>query len=68
VPLNSRQQYMVSLLLDEFYGKLTSTHWAKMTKNSPDTALRDIQDLIEKGILEKEPGAGRNTRYALKTK
>lgn len=63
--LNSRQQYMVSTLLDEFYGKLTSTKWAKMTKTSPDTALRDIQDLIEKGILEKEPGGGRNTTYAL---
>lgn len=63
--LNSRQQYMVSALLDEFYGKLTSTKWAKMTKSSPDTALRDIQDLIEKGILQKEPGGGRNTTYAL---
>gem|GEM_PF-849545 len=63
--LNSRQQYMVSTLLDEFYDKLTSTKWAKMTKSSPDTALRDIQDLIEKGILEKEPGGGRNTTYAL---
>ncbi|WP_183580623.1 Fic family protein [Mucilaginibacter sp. X5P1] len=65
--LNSRQQYMVSALLDEFHGKLTSTKWAKMTKSSPDTALRDIQDLIEKGILEKEPGGGRNTTYALIT-
>jgi Fic family protein len=36
-----------------------------MTKSSPDTALRDIQDLIEKGILEKEPGGGRNTAYKL---
>lgn len=64
VSLNSRQQYMVSVLLDEFYGKLTSTKWAKMTKSSPDTALRDIQDLIEKGILEKETGGGRNTAYS----
>jgi Fic family protein len=63
--LNSRQQYMVSVLLDEFFGKLTSTKWAKMTKSSQDTALRDIQDLIEKGILEKEPGGGRNTTYVL---
>jgi Fic family protein len=63
--LNSRQQYMVSVLLDEFFGKLTSTKWAKMTKSSQDTALRDIQDLIEKGILEKEPGRGRNTTYVL---
>ena len=65
--LNSRQQYMVSALLDDFHGTLTSTKWAKMTKSSPDTALRDIQDLIEKGILEKEPGGGRNTTYNLVT-
>jgi len=66
VSLNSRQQYMVSKLLEEFHGKLTSTKWAKMTKSSPDTALRDIQDLIEKGLLEKETGGGRNTAYRLK--
>lgn len=65
IALNSRQQYMVGVLLDEFFGKLTSTKWAKMTKSSQDTALRDIQDLIEKGILEKEPGGGRNTTYIL---
>jgi Fic family protein len=64
-PLNSRQQHMITILLDEFYGKLTSTKWAKMTKSSPDTALRDIQDLIEKGILEKETGGGRNTAYSI---
>jgi Fic family protein len=63
--LNSRQQLMVTALLDEFYGKLTSTKWAKMTKSSPDTALRDIQDLIEKGILEKKAGGGRNTAYSI---
>jgi len=65
IALNSRQQFMVGVLLDEFYGKLTTTKWAKMTKSSPDTALRDIQDLIEKGLLEKEPGGGRNTTYSL---
>ncbi|MES2874944.1 MAG: Fic family protein [Bacteroidota bacterium] len=64
-PLNSRQQSMLNVLLDDFFGKLTSTKWARMTKSSPDTALRDIQDLIEKGILEKEPGGGRNTTYML---
>lgn len=63
--LNSRQQYMLNILLDDFFGKLTSTKWAKMTKSSPDTALRDIQDLMEKNILEKAPGGGRNTTYDL---
>ena len=65
IALNSRQGYMVTTLLDDFFGSLTSTKWAKMTKSSPDTALRDIQDLIEKGILEKQPGGGRNTTYRL---
>jgi Fic family protein len=63
--LNSRQQFMLNVLLDGFFGNLTSSKWAKMTKSSPDTALRDIQDLMEKGILEKEPGGGRNTAYKL---
>lgn len=65
VLLNSRQQYMVTNLLDGFYGKLTSSKWAKMTKTSPDTALRDIQDLINKGMLEKDPTGGRSTSYTL---
>lgn len=63
--LNSRQQYMITSLTDDFFGKLTSSKWAKMTKSSADTALRDIQDLINKGILEKEPGGGRSTNYIL---
>jgi len=46
---------MISTLLEEFYGKLTSVKWAKMTKNSPDTALRDIQLLIERVYWQKNP-------------
>jgi len=64
-PLNSRQRQMVDKLLDGFFGNLTSSKWGKMTKSSPDTALRDIQDLINKGILIKEQGGGRSTNYAL---
>lgn len=63
--LNSRQQYMISILLDGFFGKLSSTKWAKMTKSSPDTALRDIKDLMAKGILENESSGGKNTNYTL---
>jgi Fic family protein len=63
--LNSRQRQMVDTLLDGFFGNLTSSKWAKMTKASQDTALRDIQDLIDKGILEKEAGGGRSTNYTL---
>lgn len=52
--------------MDGFTGKLTSSKWAKISKCSPDTALRDIQDLIIKGVLEKEPGGGRSTNYNLR--
>lgn len=57
---------MLNKLLDGFDGKLTSSKWAKITKTSPDTALRDIQDLISKGILQKEAQGGRSTNYELK--
>lgn len=67
VVLNERQRKMLNKLLDGFEGKLTSSKWAKITKCSPDTALRDIQDLIEKNILEKEEGGGRSTSYRIKT-
>jgi Fic family protein len=64
--LNERQHKMLNKLMDGLDGKLTSSKWAKMAKCSPDTALRDIQDLIGKGMLEKEEGGGRSTSYKLK--
>lgn len=63
--LNDRQRLMINQLLDGFFGKLTSSKWAKMSKCSSDTALRDIQDLIQKEILRKESGGGRSTNYEL---
>ena len=66
VALNERQQKMLNRLMDGFDGKLTSSKWAKIAKCSPDTALRDIQDLIEKEILEKEEGGGRSTSYRIR--
>lgn len=66
IPLNDRQIKMINKLMDGFTGKLTSSKWAKISKCSPDTALRDIQDLIIKGVLEKEPGGGRSTNYNLR--
>jgi Fic family protein len=62
---NERQQKVVSLLLDGFVGKLTTSEWAKLTKTSHDTALRDIKDMIAKGVLEQESGGGRSTSYRL---
>lgn len=60
---NDRQLLMLEKLLTDFYGKLTSSKWAKMTKCSQDTANRDINDLIQKGVLVKEPAGGRSTSY-----
>ena len=62
-PLNPRQLTMLNKLLDGFEGKLTTAKWAKITKCSHDTALRDIQDLIEKGAIVKEEDGGRSTAY-----
>ncbi|MES2588906.1 MAG: Fic family protein [Bacteroidota bacterium] len=64
--LNERQHKMLNKVLDGFDGKLTSSKWAKMCKCSTDTALRDIQDLISKGILKKEESGGRSSAYELK--
>ena len=63
--LNSRQRLMLNKLLDGFDGKLKTSKWAKITKCSADTALRDIKDLIEKGILKQEESGGRSTNYEL---
>ena len=64
--MNARQRAIVNRLLNGFVGKLTTTKWAKLVKCSHDTALRDIHDLIEHRILQKDPGGGRSTSYSLK--
>ena len=51
--------------MDNFDGKLTTSKWAKITKSSQDTALRDITDLVNKGILAKAGSGGRSTHYLL---
>lgn len=63
--LNSRQRLMLNKLFDGFDGKLKTSKWSKITKCSADTALRDIKDLIEKGILKQEESGGRSTNYEL---
>lgn len=62
---NERQRLMLNKILNGFDGKLKSSKWAKIAKCSPDTALRDIKDLMEKGILRKEQQGGRSTNYEL---
>jgi Fic family protein len=64
--INERQKKVLNKLLDGFEGKLTSVKWAKIAKCSKDTAIRDINDLINKGVLQKESAGGRSTSYELK--
>jgi Fic family protein len=66
VLINERQKKLLNKLLDGFDGKLTSSKWAKIAKCSKDTAIRDINDLIDKNILQKEAAGGRSTNYELK--
>ena len=66
VAMNERQVKVVNKLWDGFEGKLTTSKWAKMTKTSQATALRDINDLIEKGILCASNEGGRSMNYLLK--
>jgi len=65
VPINERQRLVLNRLLDGFEGKLTTSKWAKLAKCSQDTALRDILQLVERGILARNPEGGRSTSYAL---
>ena len=65
VPINVRQRLVLNRLLDGFEGKLTTSKWAKIAKCSSDTALRDILELVEHGILVRNPEGGRSTSYAL---
>jgi Fic family protein len=59
---------MLYKLLDGFEEKSTSSKWSKMMNCSSDTAIRDINDLLQKNILAKEPAGGRSTSYILRTK
>jgi Fic family protein len=63
--LNERQRDMINRLLEGFEGKLTSSKWAKIEKCSQDTASRDIGNLVNRGLLTKDPAGGRSTSYSL---
>ena len=62
---NDRQRKSINQLLNGFEGKLTSSKWAKLAKCSQDTARRDIEDLVRKGVLKKDAAGGRSTSYSL---
>src|SRR5688572_28049644 len=65
VPLNDRQRLVIDRLLEGFEGNLTTSKWAALTKSSQDTALRDIQQLVDRGVLVRNPAGGRSTSYSL---
>ncbi len=62
---NDRQRNIINRLLDGFEGKLTSSKWARICKCSQDTASRDINDLLKRGVLIKDAASGRSTSYSL---
>jgi Fic family protein len=65
ISLNDRQKRMLNKILDGFDGHLTSDKWAKISKCSKDTAIRDLNDLLSKNILQKDEAGGRSTRYRM---
>jgi Fic family protein len=65
VSLNERQRLVINKLLDGFEGMLTTSKWAALTKTSQDTALRDIQHLLDRGVLVRNASGGRSTSYSL---
>ncbi|MCA7967064.1 Fic family protein [Burkholderia cenocepacia] len=65
VAMNERQVKVMNRLLDGFEGKLTTSKWAALAKCSQDTALRDITELVEQGMLRRSASGGRSTSYEL---
>ena len=64
-PIEVGQRLVINRLLEGFEGKLTTSKWATLTKSSQDTALRDIQQLVERGLLMRNAAGGRSTSYSL---
>jgi len=64
-PINDRQRLVINRMLSGFKGHLTTSKYSKLTKCSQDTALRDIRELVQRGVLMQNPGGGRSTSYRL---
>ena len=64
-PINDRQRLVINRLLDGFKGFLSTSKYAKLARCSTDTALRDIRELLDRGILVQNSGGGRSTSYRL---
>lgn len=65
VSMDERQRLVINRLLEGFEGKLTTSKWAALTKGSTYIALRDIQQLVERGVLVRNQAGGRSTSYSL---
>ncbi len=63
--MNDRQKSVLNIYLDGYIGKLTTKRWAKLSKVSPDTAARDIQQLVSLGVLVPQEGKHRNIPYGI---
>ncbi len=67
ININDRQRLVINYLYDN-YGKevgfLRTSTYAKLTKCSTDTALRDLQDLVAKEMLKAED-SGKKTNYSI---
>lgn len=64
-PVNERQRLVLNRMLDDFKGSMNSSKYARLARCSTDTALRDIRDLLERGLLIQNAGGGRSTSYRL---
>ena len=64
-PVNDRQRLVLNRMLDDFRGHMNTSKYAKLAKCSTDTALRDIRDLLDRGLLIQNEGGGRSTSYRL---
>jgi len=65
-PVNERQRFVINRMLeDDFEGYINTSKYAKLTKSSNDTALRDIKEMKERGIFIQNPSGGRSTSYRL---
>ena len=64
-PVNDRQRAIINLLLGDFHGYLTTSKYARLARCSTDSALRDIRDLLARGVIVRNPGGGRSTSYRL---
>ena len=63
--MSARQRAVLNRYLDGFEGNLTARKWAVLAKCSPASAQRDIADLVDKGVLRRNPGGSKNTSYGV---